>query len=209
MKKIQRLSLINWALTVFLIFLFFKTAALKKEALTAIFTVILFVLTSTARFFPLSLIYILCGYLFSPGKALVIAIFGFFINRALSYAEGYYQGENIIPQIESRYKSILLLPSMEDKSPLFVCFASGAEIFLPSNIINIFFGAKKVNFRHYIVGSFCGSSVNLLSAVLLGIFLHFPLCDELKVMIILRVFVYAYSYYFFKKTTAIGKDKHI
>ena len=201
-RKLRHFSFISFFISVFLTVLILKVPFFQRKPYLTVMMLLLFILKGFTDIYPTQLLYIICGVIFEFPTALAVSFFGLILSSASSYLVGFHLKDSIDPYLKAEYKSTGILSSMKDCSDLFKCFASKNEFLRPEHIVSIFLSSSGTGFRHYITGTVCGSSPDILTAVLLGYAVKFSFSDELAVMVLLRLLSHIYYYYLYKEFSA-------
>src|SRR5699024_7340525 len=101
--------------------------------LAACVLVLFFALKSLTIMFPLSLLYLSSGVLFTPFIAVIVSMIGLATTITIPYWIGRYSGEDIIRYIETRYPKVQKLAGYQNENAFFVCFITRIVGFLPGD----------------------------------------------------------------------------
>lgn len=142
--------------------------------LAAIFLIGLYALKSVTVVFPILVLNVLGGYLFSPVWAMAVNGLGTAVDLALPYWIGRLSGTGLVRQLEVKYPKIGSLLEPAAQNPLFLSFFLRAISCLPGDIVSMCFGAISMPFGKYMLGSFLGMLPCTVPATLLGMSITDP-----------------------------------
>lgn len=140
----------------------------KNPAAAAAAIVALYIFKSITLFFPIIILEIAAGYLFSPWAALVINFIGMLITLIVPYWIGRAAGMDAIQkQIEKHPKFGEILDKQQDNS-FFLCFFLRVVTCVPGDIITMYLGATKTPFWKNLVAGVLGVLPGMVLATLMG-----------------------------------------
>lgn len=155
----------------------------------ALVLVLLFALKSFTIIFPLSLLYLTSGILFSPILAILVSTTGLAVTISIPYWLGKYCGSEIIRDICVKYPKLSQIADYQNSNAFFACFITRIVGFLPGDIVSLYFGACKINFRIYLAAGICGSLLSIITTTLLGSKLNDPYSIEFILVLLCRILV--------------------
>lgn len=157
--------------------------------LAALVLVLLFALKSFTIIFPLSLLYLTSGILFSPIPAILVSTTGLTVAIFIPYWLGKYCGSEIIRDICVKYPKLNQIADYQNSNAFFACFITRIVGFLPGDIVSLYFGACKINFLIYLTAGICGSLLSIITTTLLGSKLNDPYSIEFILVLLCRILV--------------------
>ncbi len=122
---------------------------------------------SLAIFFPLIILNIAGGILFSPLSALVINTVGVGVMTALPYFVGRFCGKMYLDTLTKKYPKIAEFID-RPKDFFFQSFFLRIISCLPGDVVSIYFGAVGAPFGVYFVGSMLGIMPGVVTATFMG-----------------------------------------
>ncbi len=128
----------------------------------------LFFLKCLLPIIPMGLVYVACGLLLPPGKALFMCVFG----NALCFTVSYFAG------VKRRGRGIPLIAAISDggKNGFFASFFLHCIRFFPCHTAGVYLGAAGLPFFEYLAGSLLGAMPTvILSLSVAGSFPHLSL----------------------------------
>lgn len=145
----------------------------EKPLLAAVLLLLLYAAKSISIIFPIIVLQIAGGHLFSPALALAVNFAGMVICLALPYGVGRFSGSETVQHLIERYPKIkkFLSPSI---NPFFISFFLRITSCLPSDIVGMYLGASRIPFVSYIVGSSLGVLPGMICATIMGESIHDP-----------------------------------
>lgn len=164
-----------------------------NQALAVIFMLLIFGLKSISVVFPLDVLYMADGILFSPLEAIIVSIAGVCVSLTIPYISGKVFGENIMREIYEKYPKAEVLARYQNENPFFASFITRIVGILPLDVVSAYFGAHNLAFGEYVAGSISGLMLSLIATTLLGNRLSNPFSLEFLMVILLKIAVSAVS----------------
>lgn len=134
----------------------------------ALFMIVLYALKSITVFFPVSVLNIAGGFLFTPFHALIVNSIGIIAELSVPYWIGRLGGKNFAQkQIE---KHIKLSEYIEHHSTnrLFKATIVRFIYIIPRDSVSRYLGTTSIPFGVYLIGSFIGAFPSMVATTLLG-----------------------------------------
>lgn len=128
----------------------------------------LYALKSATVFFPLILLEIVTGHLFSPGTALLINFVGVIITLTVPYWIGRWAGMNTIQKWVDKYPKFGVILGKQQNNSWFLCFFLRIISCLPGDIVTMYFGATKTPFQRNLFSGLLGVLPGMVLATLMG-----------------------------------------
>lgn len=157
--------------------------------LVAFVLILCFALKSFTIVFPLSVLYLASGIMFSPVPAVLISTAGLFITISIPYWIGRLSGKEVINRLQDRYEKMNKIVKYQGCNVFLICFITRIVGFLPGDILSMYFGACKVPYGKYAIAGVCGSLLSIITTTLLGTKLRNPFSIEFVIVLILRILV--------------------
>lgn len=172
----------------------------------------LYAIKSVSVFFPLIVIKIAVGAMYPPLIAILINSIGICISFLIPYFIGRRsKGEHTQKLAEKHPKVAKILYPNEDKQ-FFICFLLRSIYFLPSDIVSMFLGARKIPMHKYLAGGLFGMMPSIITTTLMGSSIKdisspmFWVCGILTILFSALSYV-IYFIYSKKKSTKRGSEK--
>ena len=140
----------------------------KDPLLAAILILALYALKSATLFFPLIVLEITAGYLFSPWIALGINLAGMFIILTIPYLIGKARGIHRIQQLIRKYPRFQVILNKQDENSGFLCFFLRIISCLPGDVVTMYLGAVEIPFEQNLVFGLLGLLPGMVLATLIG-----------------------------------------
>ena len=164
-----------------------------------------FGLKSVSVVVPLTLLYIAVGSIYPYPVAILINLVGLTITFTIPYIIGRVSGGELIDYIESKYPKVQKLIDYGHDNNLFASYMSRAVIVVPADIMSIVYGALKMPYRPYLLGSLMGLLPEMLVQTYIGGSLSDLTVKSLLVMLLLIGLTFAFSILLNKKVSKAGK----
>ena len=140
----------------------------NNPVLAAAFLISLYAAKSLSIVFPVLVLNIAVGFLFSPGLALIINTVGMALELSVPYFVGRFSGTEYADKLCSKYKKFREVVEYGHKNSYFMTFFLRAINCLPMDVVSIYFGACRINFVIYLICSLIGMMPLYVFATLLG-----------------------------------------
>lgn len=140
----------------------------SEPLLAALFMIALYAFKSLTIVFPIVVLNVLGGFLFTPWTALLVNSLGLLAELAIPYGIGRWCGEDYAVRLRCKYPKLDELIRDQPENRLFMIFFLRIMACMPGDAISMFFGASKTAFLPYMVLSFLGTLPSLAAATLLG-----------------------------------------
>lgn len=151
-----------------------KDFAPSAPVLAAGFLLALYAFKSLTVVFPIIVLNVLGGFLFSPTQALVIKFLGVAVDMAIPYAIGKLSGAALVQELEAKYPKFSRFFGEDPSDLFFLSFFLRAISCLPGDLVSMYFGAISMPFGKYLLGSFLGMLPGTIAATLLGMSITDP-----------------------------------
>ena len=162
-----------------------------NQVLAAGVLILFFGMKSLTVIFPLSVLYLASGILFSPLPAILVSSIGLAVTITIPYWLGRYSGDNIVNDICTKYPKAAQVQEYQQKNSFFACFITRIVGFLPGDIVSLYFGACNTSYPIYLTAGLCGSMLSIITTTLLGDKLSDPFSIEFIIVLICRIMVSA------------------
>lgn len=140
----------------------------KKPLFAAVFLVLLYAFKSLTVFFPVVILNVLGGFLFKPFYALIINSIGVLVKLIIPYWIGRASGTGLADKLCKKHPKIAEIVGEGSDNNFFMSFFLRVISCLPDDAVSMYFGARRVPFWTYLIGSFLGTLPFMVSSTLLG-----------------------------------------
>lgn len=155
--------------------------------LAAIFLIALYAFKSLAVFFPLLVLNILGGFMFSPPIALLVNTIGITVDLVIPYFIGKASGKKSAAAILDKHPKLKKVVDRQHKSSFFLSFLLRSISFLPGDAVSMFSGASGMPFVKYLLGSILGVLPGMILATVMGASINDPSSPAFWVSTLLTV----------------------
>ncbi|MDF3001115.1 MAG: hypothetical protein K0Q48_1234 [Bacillota bacterium] len=165
-----------------------------------VFLLGLYCLKSMSIVFPLIILYLLGGRLFSPVFAILANALGIVCALLLQYAVGRLSGGNRIKLLCQRFPKMNHVIEIQKTGTFLSPFLLRMIGIIPFDVTSLYFGASRHPFGAYLIGGVLGVLPNLVFTTLLGASLSSPgspmfwMTLSGKFMLLLGAFLVSYCY---------------
>lgn len=169
----------------------------------AVILLCLYALKSATVFFPIIVLEIAAGHLFSPLTALGINFAGILITLTIPYLIGKTIGLEMLQKAVRAYPRFGEIMEKQQKHSFFLCFFLRVISCLPGDIVTMYFGATKTPFWQNAVAGTLGIFPGMVLATLMGSSIQDPHSPMFWISALLTVALSVLSgvmYYLYKKS---------
>jgi len=174
----------------------------ENPFLAAVVLIAMYGLKSLSVFFPLIVLEVAGGYLFSPGTAILVNTGGVAVCLILPYLVGCLSGAEAVEGAMRKYPRFADIVGKGQKNEVFLSFFLRIISCLPGDIVSIWFGASGARFVPYLFASLLGTMPGVICATLLGMNITDPTSPMFWVslgMNVLLSVLSAVGYFVYKK----------
>lgn len=173
-----------------------------NKLLAALFLIGLFALKSISVFFPIVILQMASGFLFSAPVALIINLIGTAIGFTLPYFLGFFTGAEAAERKIARNEKLKRIIEKQRKHEFFLCFFLRVISCLPSDLVSMYLGMLKFKFVRYLISSILGALPGIIPATFMGRSITNPFSPAFIGSLLITVVCSAISiavYHFYKK----------
>lgn len=163
---------------------------------------LLYAVKSVTIVFPLILLQIAAGHLFSKWMALGINFAGILIILTIPYWIGRAAGSNTIEKLVQKYPKAGELIDRQQNNSFFLCFFLRVISCLPGDIITMYLGSTKTPFWQNLLGGALGILPGMILATMMGSTIQDPKSPAFWISAILMAALSATSfllYYLYRR----------
>ena len=178
-----------------------------NPVMTVITLWLLYAFKSLTIFFPLLVLEISAGHLFSPMTAAIVNLVGLAISLLLPYQIGKDLGEKAAKSLVSKYPKFNKIVEYQNENKFFLSFLVRIVNFLPGDLVSIYFGATGMPLFDHMVGGLLGMFPSMLLATLMGESIQDPSSPLFYVSTGLSILLAVFSslgYYIYQRRHANG-----
>lgn len=146
----------------------------ESSLLAAGMMLLLYAGKSMSIFFPMMVLQIVGGHLFSIPVALLVNTVGMFIILTLPYFVGYFSGTELVGKLSKKYPKLNEIIENQNKDSFFISFFVRVISILPGDIVSMYFGASGMPFWVYLWGSALGTIPGVITSTIIGSSLEDP-----------------------------------
>ena len=107
----------------------------------------LYAVKSVSFIFPIAILQLAVGHLFSTGTALLVNFLGRAVTLALPYWMGRFSGASMVESLTSKYPKLRTVVDYQNGNSLYISFFMRTLNFLPGDAVSLFLGAEKIPFE--------------------------------------------------------------
>lgn len=167
-----------------------------------IIMLLLYALKSATVFFPLIILEIAVGHLFSPWAALGINFVGMLIILTIPYSIGKAAGIEAIQKLVQKYPRFGEIIEKQQDNALFLCFFLRIISCLPGDVVTMYLGATRTPFWQNLIAGALGVLPGMLLATFMGSSIQNPQSPTFWISAILMVtlsFLSLLLYYIYRR----------
>jgi len=132
-----------------------------------------YALKSLTVFFPLPVIQLAAGHLFSTGGSLTVNLCGIFVATSIPYFIGWHLGEPYTARLVEKYDAVEKIVAVESDNVLFSTYMI-RMLQLPLDLVSLFLGSQHLDYWQYMAGNMLGLLPETIGMTLIGETIHDP-----------------------------------
>ena len=166
----------------------------KEPVKAALLMLVFYAVKSVSFVFPIAVLQLAVGHLFSTGTALLVNFLGRAVTLALPYWMGRFSGSSMVENLTSKYPKLKTVVDYQNGNPLYISFFyENAEIFCPGDAVSLFLGAVKIPFEVYMLGGMLGTFPGVILATIFGANIKNPGSPAFWLSAVLLVMISVFS----------------
>lgn len=142
--------------------------------LAAGFFILLYAGKSMVIVFPLLVLQLAVGILFSPGVAVAVNFLGVGVSYCIPYWMGRGSREETVGRLAKKYPKVAEIIAAQQKGDFFISFLLRTIVGLPGDVVSMYLGASGIPFAPYLCGSLLGVLPSVLMTTLMGVSIKQP-----------------------------------
>lgn len=146
----------------------------SNPVLAAIVLMLLFALKSISYVFPINLLFIAVGMMFSTPVAILLNFIGAAITYSLPYLIGKVYGSHMLESLSRRFPKLGQLQHFQQGSDFFLSFITRMIGILPCDIVSLYMGSIQMDYRPYLLGALAGNGPFIIAITVMGVSLSEP-----------------------------------
>ena len=123
---------------------------------------------SLSVFFPLLVLYAAAGRVFPLSKALLVNLIGLVICESIPYGIGRLSGTSLAAKLREKYPKLLALETLHQRGSFPLAALTRAVGVVPGDLASLYFGAVRLPYFPYLMGSLTGLLPMMVADTLLG-----------------------------------------
>lgn len=162
----------------------------------------LYAIKSLSIVFPLPILYVSTGIIFSPLRAVLINIAGITVALTLPFLIGEFSGHKKTMELIEKYPKLQKINTYKKSNQWLFVFVIRMVGFLPMDVVSIFMGSIGTPYRKYMSASILAMIPNLLAVTFIGATVNDPdspgfiiACIAKIVITLISILVYRKSIY--------------
>ena len=158
----------------------------KEPVKAALLMLVFYAVKSVSFVFPIAVLQLAVGHLFSTGTALLVNFLGRAVTLALPYWMGRFSGSSMVENLTSKYPKLKTVVDYQNGNPLYISF-------LPGDAVSLFLGAVKIPFEVYMLGGMLGTFPGVILATIFGANIKNPGSPAFWLSAVLLVMISVFS----------------
>lgn len=146
----------------------------ENKLAAALFLIALYAVKSFTLILPIDVLSAVGGIMFSGFWGSVINVAGVGISISVAYWTGRFSGADLSEKLSEKYPKIKKLKNAEKNNEFFFSFIARALGILPCDIVGMYMGSLKLDFKKYLLGGLLGFSPSVILVTLFGACLNNP-----------------------------------
>ena len=140
----------------------------ENKISAALFLMLIYALKSFTIVVPIDVLSVAGGIMFSWFWGSLVNLFGVFISITVSYFIGRFSGAPLAEKLAEKYPKLKKFREMAKNNDFFFSFIVRALGILPCDIVGMYMGSVKIDYKTYITGGMLGFSPSIILVTLLG-----------------------------------------
>ncbi len=136
--------------------------------LAAAFMLFMFAVKSLFFAFPIIIPYLVSGIILPPLWAFLINIAGSAVTATIPYLMGRLSGRETVDKMLAKYPKIREILPRSDSNKWFVAYLIRIVSIFPVDIVSMFLGTTRIQYKTYITASMVGMLPGVIFATLIG-----------------------------------------
>ncbi len=124
-------------------------------------------LKSLTVFFPVPLLMIASGHLFSTSIALLVNFLGVLVATTIPYLLGRLYGESELSKFFSDSGTVQEIREIQTDNQTFTTYML-RMLQLPMDLVSMFLGTEHLNYVHYLIGTLTGMAPTVIATTVIG-----------------------------------------
>jgi len=159
----------------------------KQPVLAALFLFLLYALKSLSVVFPILIIQMVSGMIFSPAAAFCVNLLGMAIVLTLPYWVGRFSGAEPVERLLTKYPKAAAILTLPQKNQAFASFFLRVITALPGDLVSMYLGSLRIPFGTYLGAGMLGTFMHVMAATLIGSSISDPTSPIFLLSILLTV----------------------
>lgn len=168
----------------------------------ALVLLLFFALKSVTIVFPIIILEVAVGHLFTTIPAILINILGTLIGYIIAYFIGYFSGSKVVNKSAKKYPALANILKKQSENSFFTCFFLRTLCVLPGDAVSMCLGAVKSPFPMYLISSLLGSLPSTILATLFGASITEPTSPMFWISIVLMALYSGIALLIYKRKKA-------
>ena len=170
----------------------------ENPFLAALVMLAFYGLKSLTVFFPVPLLMIASGHLFSTGLALVVNFLGIAVATTIPYLLGRRHGESEISKFFSDSSAIQEIREIQTDNQTFTTYML-RMLQLPMDLVSMFLGTEHLNYAQYLIGTLTGMAPTVIATTVIGENISQPGSRYFWISLAVMIVIIVLSFLFFWK----------
>lgn len=165
----------------------------KEPVKAALLMLGLYAVKSVSFIFPIAILQLAVGHLFSTATALLVNFLGRAVTLALPYWMGRFSGASMVESLTAKYPKLKTVVDYQNGNSLYISFFMRTLNFLPGDAVSLFLGAEKIPFGTYMAGGVLGTLPGVILATIFGANIKNPKSPAFWLSAVLLVMISVFS----------------
>lgn len=167
----------------------------RNPLLAACVLLLLYAVKSVFVVFPILILEIAGGRLFSIVPAIVINNLGILICNIVAYWNGRLLGRNAVERLIESSDGFMNVVQKQNNNFFLICLCSRLIVGIPRDLVSMYFGAVRMDFKCYLIASTIGSLPSTVLVTLFGYSVTEPKNPLFWISLIVMIILAIVSYY--------------
>ena len=171
----------------------------QNKVLATLLFMVMYAFKSLSFVFPMALLFITGGILFSPFFAILINTLGVAISLSVPYWMGRHLGAKLTEKLALKYEKIGELQMLQQENDFFFSYLIRVIGILPCDVVSLYMGSIEISYPQYILGGVLGFLPRVIATTLIGGSITDPRSSTFLFACLFNIFLTLVSLEMYKK----------
>lgn len=171
----------------------------KSIPLAILFLLLMYAFKSLSFVFPISLLMITSGTIFSTPMAIIINTIGTAISLSVPYWIGRFSGREFADNLIAKYEKLKTLDTLQKDNDFFFSYIARVVGMLPCDAVSMYMGSICISYPKYILGGVLGFMSRIVATTFIGSNITDPTSPTFIISCVANIVLAIFSIFIYKK----------